>query len=489
MPRPDPYAFSNFKAALSAFSEIEAAKLIPTHYAVSVFPKSEEEQCKLEADERLKVAYIPFNYRCVPPQISNFLDSSFERESHSLTLPHKYQERYVIINDDGEQCEYLSPINTLYIVWPISYPFPEDLDYSIDYSVFLPDSSSVDISSFVSQAEIESIKRCCYDTLGITPDFHRSSISGTVVNYDDLLDSNLAMANLMIRFQLGSSILDFYTDASGHYSAVVPDSYEMSCIYSQPRWKLTESNSTAPITKHMAYVSGLGNGIIHILSNVESTIHRAAVCYFSENHPIDVPLCNNVIRIIMTRTSPIWSGRFNAVLIGVPYIEITNSAICDSGYLFANVCHELGHYTQYYYKNNYLWYTSLHSIIKESFASYVSWIISHYYYTFVGGVDNSILPWDYYFGQSRQSWDKTNPSYYSPMFVDLYDDNNQCLSNPSYNYDSISYLPHFIIKSLATNNSNWGQIKTQLQNYIGLLISQTDYNQYIYPYDYYFAHN
>lgn len=487
---PDPYDFSNYREALSSISELEAAKLLPTHYAVTVYPKSEEEQSKLEADDELKVAYIPFNYRCVPPQVSDYLDATLDRSSHLLTLPSKYKERFVISNNEGEQREVYFSISPLYIVWPVSYPFPEGLDYTIDYSVFLPKASINDTCSFASLAEIESIRRCSFDSLAITRDCFRRTISGTVVNYDNLLDSNLAMANLMIRFQLGSSIIDTSTDTNGDYLAVVPDSYQMSCVYSQPRWKLTESNSTAPITKVMANVSGLGNGIIHLFSNIESTVYRAAYCYFSENHPIDVPTNSTVLRIIMTRTTPGWMGCFTTPLIGTPYIEISDSAASNSGRMFANVCHELGHYTQYYIRNNYLWYITLHSIIKESFASYISWRISHYYYTAVGGVDNgNTFSWDYYFGQDQQYWKKTKTSNYSPMFVDLYDNYNQGESDSSYNYDTISSVPNSIIISLATNNSNWGQIKNQLQNYIGLYFSQSDYNQYISPYDYFLANN
>ena len=48
----------NVKKELAADTK-KQLKLKPTHYAVKVLPKTEEEQRALEWDEQLKVAYVP----------------------------------------------------------------------------------------------------------------------------------------------------------------------------------------------------------------------------------------------------------------------------------------------------------------------------------------------------------------------------------------------------------------------------------------------
>ena len=55
----------NVKKELAADTK-KQLKLKPTHYAVKVLPKTEEEQRALEWDEQLKVAYVPFDYVSVP---------------------------------------------------------------------------------------------------------------------------------------------------------------------------------------------------------------------------------------------------------------------------------------------------------------------------------------------------------------------------------------------------------------------------------------
>lgn len=489
IPGVDPYELSNFRYALSLISESEVSDLSPTHYAVTVYPRSEEEQSKIELDSELKVSYIPFCYHRLPRFLSDSLDTTIGRQSKELVIPSKYHERYIVQNIDGSTSEYSIPISTLFVVWPISRPFPEDLDYSIDYEVFLPYKAETCNQTVLSKAEIKSIEQFIYHYSDTPRECTRRIACGTIVNQDDLLDSILAMVNLKIRFQLGSSIIDTNTDQNGYFSATIPDSYSMSCLYSQSKWKITELNSTSPIEKYLINVNGWGNGATYILSENEASVHRASAFYFGESHPIEVPNSNIVLRIRMTRTYEDWRGSFTPPMIGTPYIRISNNASFNTGAMFATVCHELGHYTHYYYKNNWLWYVSLNSIIAESYASYISWRISHYYYNSVRELDNRMSSWDAIFGQSHQSWKKTDESSYSPMFVDLYDDYNQGLNNSVYNFDSISFLPNSIIKSLATNNSNWAQIKSQLQGYIGLYFSQSDYNQYVAPYDYYLSHN
>lgn len=64
----------------------------------------------------------------------------------------------------------------------------------------------------------------------------------------------------------------------------------------------------------------------------------------------------------------------------------------------------------------------------------------------------------------------------------------QCYNNPLLNYDPISGANHQIIFAMIAPK-NWSDIKAKLAEYIGSVITQTEYTSFIVPYDYYFANN
>ena len=166
------------------------------------------------------------------------------------------------------------------------------------------------------------------------------------------------------------------------------------------------------------------------------------------------------------------------------------------GHVFATVCHEMGHYSHYMYKNSRLAYDSMHSLFKESFADYVAWVLSHNYYAEKTGlIPYGSLGWDNDFLCDNQTWKKNDSgdaSYYSPLFIDMIDDNNQYYTQgdgDDYNYDVLNNIPHSLIKSLVTDNRTWSQIKAQMQDYVGVYFQQAEYNSFITPYNYYFQYN
>lgn len=496
IPAPDPYKLSTFKDALVKVSGDENISISPTHYALRINPRCPEEQFQLETDNHIKIAYTPFNFTKIQ---DGFTPSLSDKKVNSLYLyddQDKYSFRDTIESCDGLTEEVIHPLPAIYAVWPVSYPLPSQLDYSIDYDIFLPDYSIDEIPrALLSEAEIEAIR----DARDINiPDRAMSSnrvFSGFVVDYDSLLDSSLAIVNLRIRFQLGSNIVETDTDSNGHFSVTAPYGSTYSYVYLKDGWKITESNLSTPVERSWGIVpDNWSNEQVLVYSAPENPIHRAVNHYFSVTHPIDVPYSEYMLRVKMTRNYQNWSGCFTVPLFSAPYIEISNNKLDNyHGGLISTVFHELGHRTHYFYKNNRSGYNTTHGLIKESYASYVSWILCHHYYSYVGGVDPGVgFCWDYYFSNTWQSWKKTETgdlSFYSPLFVDMIDDNNQYLDNTLYNNDPISNLPHSVLKYLVTYYKNWSQIKSKLSDYIGFYFSQSDYNQFVAPYDYYFANN
>lgn len=495
----DPYDYSVFAHELKSTIGCETRQVpSPTHYALKVYPRSPEEQSIIESDNELKVSYIPFNYRAVSDRLAREYGSK-RIEKATLKEQVKYQYNYLIEKEDGTTQTISQNMPVLYVVWPIAKEIPSDLDYSIEYKVILPDYyKGTEVYGVLKETENAIVARNSGQAPGTKASQSSRVFSGYLVNYDDLVDSCLAMPNLRVRFQLGSNIIDTYTDENGRYSINAPIGSTLSYVFEHTRWKITENNSTVPNSIVVGEASStFVNNMTTTLSSIECPIHRALSYYFLSNcHPIVVPASNYMLQVKLTRSQENWGGVFVSPLFSAPYIQISDNRAYNTGSMFANVCHELGHYSHYFYKNNRLAYSSMHSMFKESFASYVSWVISYDYYRGTGATETS--RWSFYLGQDYQNWTKYytgDLGYYSPFFVDLLDDFNQYIENApisgqnDLNYDSISGLPHSLIKSIATDNRIWSEIKSHLSSYIGVYFSQSDYNSFIAPYDYYFAHN
>lgn len=486
----DPYKLSNFNEALFAVDNSCSEALSPTHYVLTVYAKSLKELDSLSNNSALCVSYYPPSYCLASDFESKLLDRSIGRDSRLLHEDIKYQEIYTIVDQDGTEREISQNLPVLYIIWPISVPIPEHLDYLVDYAVFIP--SSTERTDILVAAEKEAIKRTGWFNKqldGIKASRGLTGAKGYIYHYDTLLDSNLAMINLKVRFQVGSNIVTAYTNQNGRFQVTVVEGSSASCVYERSQWKITESNSTTPIQQYLGNVEDFGTNGLFILTSRESIIHMAVNYYFNGTHSIGLPSCNDVLRIIMTRTIHLGDGCFTTPIIGTPYIDIYDNYYSNTGELFATVCHELGHRTHYYFKNNRIGYMTTHSLIKESYASYVSWIISNEFYHSVWGNGEPPTDWNSSFHQDKQSWKKTGDSNYSPLFVDMVDTKNQWTENHEYNYDTVSLVPNTVIQDIAVNSNTWTQVKNNLSGYIGSVITSNEYNQIVSPYDYFFSNN
>lgn len=115
-------------------------ELKATHYALKIFPKTEEEQRSLELDEQIKIAYTPFNYTSLPDEVTQSLVFS---KSRTQFCEEDEERRYSVTYEGGmikdgpvEPVTIILPV--LYAVWPVEKPFPVEMDFEILYEVFLP---------------------------------------------------------------------------------------------------------------------------------------------------------------------------------------------------------------------------------------------------------------------------------------------------------------------------------------------------------------
>jgi hypothetical protein len=277
--------------------------------------------------------------------------------------------------------------------------------------------------------------------------------------------------------------------------------YSISIVYQHPLWIITRENSTAPITVYLGTLGSLnytpgGVGPTYTLddTNPEVICLRSLANYYYTGTPL-IPRYAEYggLRVIASSQShPSYNGLFHYSYNDAPYITIYNNNVNNHPRQMGTVRHELGHFTHYmmggYYNTSK--FASIHSLIKESFASYIGFREVNYYYSEKGaGVQNG----QDISGQARQNWWKTDgpTAYYSPLFVDLVDDYNQRTGIPSPNApnDEVRNFPIEKIVEIAETCTTWAQVKAKIKSYSSNNYTTTQLNNFLADWDYWFANN
>lgn len=277
-------------------------------------------------------------------------------------------------------------------------------------------------------------------------------------------------------------------------------------------------NQGIALTKNRA----LGNWFIKIpktdFAYYAATIHRAANCYWkhaTKDFGITPPNFGHPVRI--TCHDQTRSEEWNAVGLfwpsdrGVnqPDIEIWCKSRSTSA-IFSTSCHEIGHAAHCSAVGYNVFNKIVEQTIKESWARFTQFFLTDYHY--------ALIAWEYYLklhnwynwcdnenGICRTfakpdnlncQWWELNvnyqyANYYTPLFIDIFDDFNQRIwyneINPSSSYDStkvpndnIALLDSKAIEYLAFHSPNIPQVKYNLIQYNSinnLNISNEDINK------------
>lgn len=509
IPRNDPYTLTNFQSAMDRLLSGKAGVVLskeerhelselnpmqPSHYALRVFPKTEKEQWAIELMEDVKVAYIPFNY--VPLSEDQVKLGKLNDKSKSFDEEYRYTVTYSdLVADDEKQPDETITMPVLYVVWPKDKDLPKEYDYVIDYEIFIPNYSS-ESCRVLHILEEEAIKLALGDIKLFQIDRGSNQTrTGTVMHYDNLLQEYVPLVNLKLRFQFGSIITDTYTDENGTFT--VPTQRVAATfmhILQHPRWKITSMSSTAPHSVSWGTVGNIWSNSNDIFQGVTGSpdyyaVHPAVDFYYNGNHLLTPIYYDDGIRIrVSPDTSSDHNGQFTHTLFSEAYITIFQNNMGISNYVFGTVTHELGHFSHFRLRGTHLNYSITHKLIKESYASYVANYLCDRYYCLMG-YDNLAAPQTPHTGNSYQFWVKTGSSEYSPLFTDLFDDYNQNEDNDNRNIDTINGFSHTIVQTIAEDCSSWSGVKNILDNYIGVFYTQSQYNDFIDPYDYWFSHN
>lgn len=519
----DPYSLHNFKKALSnlatgntdqALTKSQTVdfqsvqELSATHYALRMYPRNEHEQWQIERMDDIGISYIPFDYVQLPDDDQTRLKLEAGNE---LSQGEELEESsYIVVYDDLETIDSLLPSETytmpiLYVVWPCEKPFPEGYDYKIDYEVFIPEYYDGNTKSqfglsmdelWLLENEAVSIalgQQVNEDTKALTPVTYVRVLRGSIYHADKLMDK-LPLENLKLQFRLGSNIQETYTGSNGFFNitATIPDEASFIAVYNHAKWKITSENSTSPITFNFGTVQDVwkdGNDIYRqvISGSPYMEIHRAVNYYYNGSHSVRTWHYDDGIRIrALSREGEKELGYFSYSLTGPASITIFGNTIYDQNITIGTVLHELGHFTHYGERGGYRMFKKVHTMIKESFASYVGFYLGEKYYISHGFVKPSV---NYYITrQGRQNWQKTD-NQYTPLFVDLIDDYNQGNASNSYPYDRITNVPHSLMREIAQEDYDWNECRSRLVRNIGRYYTETEFNAFISDFDYWFQNN
>lgn len=530
VPQKDPYALDNMQQAYdnllagkyarvltrSQSSEFSGAhQLEPTHYCLKIYPRNEAEQWEVELMEDVKVAYIPFDYvQLTEAEVQRV--SAMTRASDANTFDevshHSVTDDYTSAEGETQTVTQVMPV--LYVVWPCNKPLPQQMDYVVDYPVLIPPHntsttrSATGLSTVALQAvETEAISLALGipaspQVMTMTVDDRIRMINGTVLYYDTSLKANVPQANLKQRVQLGSNIWETYSNATGYFmmEGQIPNEATYYHVFQHPKWKITTASSTSPHVVNWGSVGtwwpyfGSWAITMHPTSSLPIYLINPAVNYFyNGSHSISTWSYTSGIRIKAMAESPEnVNGYFYGPASGNPaYIEIFNKNRDVTSFLAGTVLHELGHFVHYCERGSSAKFHEVHQLIKESFASYVGWHVGENYYTSLGYIkpsSGSMLT-----NQDRQHWNPdlyTDESkFYTPLFVDLIDTYNQGTTKPDRLYETVSKVPHSIIRSIAAECTSWSSMKAKLQQYVGVYYAPYEFYQYYFQYDYWFARN
>lgn len=549
IPQNDPYTLENFqkaydnlasgkslqtltRAEASEFSEDE--KLAPTHFALRIYPRNEEEQWKVEMMEDVNVVYAPFGYSGLTegevervPQTRTEIPSPFEVSPYTVTYE-EYES-----TDDSQVGSRTIQLPILYAVWPADKSLPDDLEYKVDYEVYLPyvapaTRSAEALITLHDEAQMQALGYLIPTPVVASNMATRAPsakgfhlMKGRLITTDMYLSKIVPLSYLVVSVQLGTNIIENLTDNEGYFSTVVylstnpgngdeitlpftityKGSYYAGYYPYRPSldgtryWNITtETYPTTPCTQVISGTLGTYGSTTIVPSTARGPlldIHRAANYFFFQEQyafPPTRPTIPGGINIVAHGGSGRCAFSWHPLHSANPFIKIYAESNPSS--TVGAVLHELGHFAHYQY--NRPQYVATPKIFKESFASYSGWFLGEAYLSTLGWVNNPTYYPEYedVTRQGQQGWYymyDEEYAWYSPLFIDLTDDYNQYDLDTLNPDDEITGVPASVIWDIITNTTTWEECKSQLRSYIGTYYTQAELNNNIFQFEVWFA--
>ncbi len=503
VPQADPYTLENFQRAYDnlalgkstqKLSKAQAAeftpakKLAPTHYALKIYPKNEEEQWRVETMEDVQVAYIPFDWvQLSHDEVEKLPTSKTLTSSAANTFAEKSPYKVTYVNthatDGGPTGPVTYQLPILYTVWPVDKPLPTDLEYVIDYEVFLPDAAAqMKGAEALSILEVEAVSAA----LGVVPirvmptTRAPAAVSATLKIRDDILGKNVPLVNLVIQGRSGSNIKETTTDSNGTFSISMSNvgivshaAMSLIPVYKSGSglWMITTDTNIA-----IPYQGPNINAVpdISILSGKEfilpkgtyqeNVIHRAVNYFYNVQNVFPKHYTSGGTKIIAHSGPSTANEGFASGSFGYPSYDIHIYNWEEShANVIGTTLHELGHLQHCRNSTNH--YLTVPETFLEAFAAYSGWYLGQNYYASKGASLN-LLGSDVV-NQARQHWTKGSLSFGSPLFVDLSDSYDQSTLFHNSPKDQIQGVLPSDIWSILTTSTTWPQCRQKIVNLVG----------------------
>ncbi len=469
--------------------------------------------------EDVKVAYMPFDYVQLSEEEIEQLpiaktrsgvgDDIVAAEAALFPESYRYMVTYTAEQTTGGWASdrtYILPI--LYVVWPIDKALPEEIEYEIDYEVFLPyygddQTRALGMSTITLQALEDEAIGLALGISVVKRDGTRAettvTIRGKVEYYDAFLKRRVPQPGLKQRFQLGSGAWSNYSQVDGSFRMgnQIPTTATYMHVFQDrnEKWKITDKYSTSPYAISWGSVASIlassdGFNMCPGSSPPVYDINPAVYYYYNSQTDFPEPVISGGLRIIANGDSGSANGYFRQP----STIEVLYNGGSSNKYI-GTTLHEIGHFTHYQSSSTYAY--PQNGFLVESFARYVGWYLGEQYYKSLGWIHPGGNP--EIAGPAEQGWykDYTNrkpypndyydSGWYSPLFIDLTDNYNQKTTAASrYPDDSIKGVPASAIWNIVSTCKTWSQCKQKIQSYAGIYCTRGEYDAWIADFEHWY---
>lgn len=439
----DPYKLSNMQAALnqlmiSPIFSMPISSITPTGRYVKVLAASEADLDKIEEDTTIVWFDYPLDYEIDVPGCYY----------HDPTLPDTATWKYGVV--------------------PMNYQAPSGVQIQEIYKVFIPEDMADSNfyrrnEDFFDQLEQLSGDLCGYNSYEKDyeerqPEQPRSgkwNPSATIRAWDDVKMDYVPLHGVKVVVKRCTKVREIFTDANGYCWTRSQfkngQKVRYSIIWERAYWDIRDNN-------WQAYYNGPkqeGSWSLTISTGGKSlhysAIHRALLfAFYSPLWTIQRPEADHKLKLRYIHDSCTYnnsatgSNRCNVNYFGIVH-NITIYGYRKTAYLgthriIGTTFHELGHQSHYRYVGHDFFHNVTNKFIKDSWARMVEWYFTNQYY-----YNELDLAYNYSGGyqtwSNKDSLPETNPmvpDWYTPFFIDLYDNNNQFYTNNRLCYDDIS---------------------------------------------------
>ena len=463
----DPYKLSNMQ---QAYANITGAKaqLQPTHRYMRFLPKNDDEYDALKHCG-LELFDYPLHYE-IAQSGTHYHDPELPAEA----------------------------ITWQYVVVPMSVVIPEEIKHELLYEVFIPADGAK--SDLFAALEDEAMRLSGYadELLAANGAKGKWSAYGTIRVWDDALGQYIPLEGAKVRARRLTHVERGFTNSEGYYNAGsfrYAANYDIiweASHYDIRDGRIGQAKYDGP-KQSSSWSKDIGTGEGKQL--MFATIHRAAYkMFYGNNLGMTRPqlAAGKSTKIACmdeydTEKAGLYQSNFNAL--GVfPNIKVwtrTETGGFRKTYqVFETTAHELGHQAHARLMNS-VQFVQVSINVVESWATAVGWAITNSEYEYWGsrlGIVNILQKYplnsELLSGVYRHNkWPNIGNTAYSPLFIDLIDDNNQGANGNNKPNDQVSgYTMQFLNERILPNSYGLGSLQTELKSNLisGVTTEQID---------------